>query len=110
MAGQKPKPSAMASRSLPTTGTDGTRRKKTRNVSPTHSCDAPTASQPVTLYLGNIEIRKWGQGNAEEILLYPVPSIRIALTKDAGGAVVTKVSTLHRDALCSVRAVTIAAA
>ena len=100
----------MASRSLPTTGTDGTRRKKTRNVSPTHSCDAPTASQPVTLYLGNIEIRKWGQGNAEEILLYPVPAVRIALTKDAGGAVVTKVSTLHRDALCSVRAVTIAAA
>lgn len=63
----------------------------------------------MTLYLGNVEIRKWGQGNAEEILLYPVPSIRIALTKDAGGAVVTKVSTLHRDALESVRAVTNAA-
>lgn len=63
----------------------------------------------MTLYLGNVEIRKWGQGNAEEILLYPVPSIRIALTKDAGGAVVTKVSTLHRDALGSVRAVTNAA-
>jgi RHS repeat-associated protein len=90
-------------------GADGTRRKKIENFSPTQSCDAPTASQPVTLYLGNVEIRKWGQGNAEEILLYPVPSIRIALTKDAGGAVVTKVSTLHRDALGSVRAVTNAA-
>jgi hypothetical protein len=56
-----------------------------------------------------VEIRSWGQGSAEEILLYPVPSIRIALTKDAGGAVVTKVSTLHRDALGSVRAVTSAA-
>lgn len=90
-------------------GADGTRRKKIENFSPTQSCDAPTASQPVTLYLGNVEIRNWGQGNAEEILLYPVPSIRIALTKDAGGAVVIKVSTLHRDALGSVRAVTNAA-
>ena len=90
-------------------GADGTRRKKIENFSPTQSCDAPTASQPVTLYLNNVEIRKWGQGNAEEILLYPVPSIRIALTKDAGGAVVSKVSTLHRDALGSVRAVTNAA-
>lgn len=66
-------------------GADGTRRKKTRNFSPTQSCDAPTASQPVTLYLGNVEIRNRGQGNAEEILLYPVPQVRIALTKDAGG-------------------------
>lgn len=90
-------------------GADGTRRKKIENFSPSQACDAPTGSQPVTLYLGGVEIRNWGQGNAEEILLYPVPSIRIALTKDAGGAVVTKVSTLHRDALGSVRAVTNAA-
>lgn len=58
-------------------GADGTRRKKIENLSPLQSCDAPTASQPVTLYLGGVEIRNWGQGNAEEILLYPVPSIRI---------------------------------
>jgi RHS repeat-associated protein len=90
-------------------GADGTRRKKIENFSPAQSCDAPTAAQPVTLYVGQAEIRNWGQGNAEEILLYPVPSIRISLTKNAGGAVVTKVSTLHLDALGSVRAVTNAA-
>jgi RHS repeat-associated protein len=87
-------------------GADGTRRKKIENFSPVQSCDAPTASQPVTLYIGGVEIRNWGQGNAEEILLYPVPQVRMSLTKNAGGAVVTKVSTLHRDALGSVRAVT----
>ena len=90
-------------------GADGTRRKKIENFLPAQSCDAPTAAQPVTLYLGQAEIRNWGQGNAEEILLYPTPTIRIAITKDAGGVVVTKVSTLHRDALGSVRAVTNAA-
>ncbi len=90
-------------------GADGTRRKKIENFSPTQGCDAPTASQPVTLYIGQTEIWNWGQGNAEEILLYPTLAIRISLTKNAGGAVVTKVSTLHRDALGSVRAVTSAA-
>ena len=45
----------------------------------------------------------------QKVLLYPHPSIRISKTKDAGGAVVTKVSTLHRDAVGSVRAVTTAA-
>jgi hypothetical protein len=59
--------------------------------------------------MGPVEIRNYGQVNAEEILLYPHPAIRISKTKDAGGAVVTKVSTLHRDALGSVRAVTTAA-
>jgi RHS repeat-associated protein len=59
--------------------------------------------------MGPVEIRNYGQGNAEEILLYPHPAIRISKTKDAGAAVVTKVSTLHRDALGSVRAVTSAA-
>jgi hypothetical protein len=61
------------------------------NWSPTQFCDAPTAAQPMTLYFGQAEIQNWGQGNAEEIPLYPVPSIRIALTKDAGGAVMMRV-------------------
>lgn len=90
-------------------GADGTRLKKIENFAPAQSCHAPTASQTVTLCLGGVEIRRYGQGSAEEILLYPTPAIRIARTKDAGGNVVTKVSTLHRDALGSVRAVTTAA-
>ncbi|MGJ8626419.1 MAG: hypothetical protein ACSHXB_05610 [Sulfitobacter sp.] len=90
-------------------GVDGKRLKKIENFGPTQSCAAPTSAQPVTLYLGsNTEIRNYGQGAQEEILLYPMPSIRIAKTK-VGGNVVTKVSTLHTDALGSVRAVTNAA-
>jgi RHS repeat-associated protein len=73
---------------------------------PTPSLHSASAGQPVTLYLGMVEVRSYGQGNAEEILLYPRPSIRISKTKDTGGVVVTRVSTLHRDALGSVRAVT----
>jgi hypothetical protein len=87
-------------------GADGARLKKVENFAPGQACSAPTAAQPVTLYLGMVEIRNYGQGNAEEILLYPRPSIRVSKTKDAGNAVVTRVSTLHRDALGSVRAVT----
>ncbi len=60
----------------------------------------------MTLTLGMVEVRNYSQGNAEEILLYPRPSIRISKTRDSGGAVVTRVATLHRDALGSVRAVT----
>ena len=90
-------------------GADGTRLKKVEGYAPAQSCAAPTASHVATLYLGPVEIRKYGQGNAEELLLYPHPAIRISKTKDAGGAMVTKVSTLHRDALGSVRAVTTAA-
>ena len=48
----------------------------------------------VTLYLGPVEIRKWGQGTAEEILLYPAPNVRITRT-NPGGSVVAKVNALH---------------
>lgn len=57
----------------------------------------------MTLYLGMVEVRNYGQGNAEEILLYPRPQVRISKTRDTGGAVVTRVATLHRDALGSGR-------
>jgi hypothetical protein len=48
-------------------------------------------TQPVTAYLGSVEIRKFGQGAAEELLLYPHASIRISKAKVAG-AIVTGVS------------------
>ena len=63
----------------------------------------------MTLYVGPLEIRHWGQGNAEEFLWYPLPNIRVTRTKDAAGTVIRKVGTLHLDGLGSVRAVTDAA-
>ncbi|OYX39574.1 MAG: hypothetical protein B7Y91_00710 [Rhodobacterales bacterium 32-64-14] len=80
-------------------GADGARLKKIET-------DPVTQQSEVTLYMGPVEIRKYGQGNAEEILLYPHPNIRIVKTKNASGQVVTKVNTLHLDGLGSVRAVT----
>ncbi|MFN0115995.1 MAG: RHS repeat-associated core domain-containing protein, partial [Paracoccaceae bacterium] len=60
----------------------------------------------MTLTLGPVEIRKYGQGNSEAIQLYPHPAIRIQLTKNAGGTVVTTLGALFTDARGSVRAVT----
>lgn len=79
-------------------GADGARLKKIET-------DPVTGQNAVTLYMGPVEIRKWGQGTAEEILLYPAPNIRITKT-NPGSGVVTKVNTLHADGLGSVRAVT----
>jgi len=78
-------------------GADGARLKKVESD--------PLTGTSVTLYLGAAEIRKYGQGTAEEILLYPQPNIRITRTK-SGSTVTTKVSALHADGLGSVRAVT----
>ena len=80
-----------------TYGADGTRRKKIEVYTPTQACNAPTPSQPVTAYVASVEIRKYGQGVAEELLLYPHAAIRISKTKPAG-VVVTEISTLQRDA------------
>ena len=79
-------------------GADGARLKKVES-------DPVTGQASVTLYLGAVEIRKYGQGAAEEILLYPRPNIRITKTK-SGSTVTTKVNALHVDGLGSVRAVT----
>jgi hypothetical protein len=46
--------------------------------------------QPVTAYMGSVEIRKFGQGAAEEMLLYPHAAIRISKTKPSG-TIVTRV-------------------
>ena len=80
-------------------GADGTRLKKIET-------DPVTQQSETTLYMGAAEFRKWGQGNAEEILLYPTANIRVTYSRDAGGNVVKKVNTLHADGLGSVRAVT----
>lgn len=79
-------------------GADGARLKKVET-------DPATGQSEVTLYLGPVEIRRYGQGAAEEILLYPRPNIRITRTR-SGGVVTTKVFALHADGLGSVRAVT----
>ena len=77
----------------------GTRLKKIET-------DPVTQQSETTLYMGAAEFRHWGEGNAEEILLYPTPNIRITKIRDAGGTIVTRVNTLHTDGLGSVRAVT----
>src|SRR5690606_11430344 len=78
-------------------GADGARLKKVETD--------PVTGTSVTLYLGPVEIRNYGQGTAEEILLYPRPDIRITRTR-SGSTVTTKVNALHADGLGSVRAVT----
>lgn len=90
-------------------GADGTRRKKIENYTPAQSCTAPTPAQIATAYLGSVEIRNYGQGAAEELLLYPHATIRISKTKDSGGVIITGISTLQRDAQGTVYAVTTAA-
>ena len=87
----------------------GVRAARTLYRTQAQLCDAPTPLQPATAYLGSVEIRNYGQGAAEELLLYLHASIRISKTKDSGGAIVTGVSTLHRDAQESVRTLTTAA-
>ena len=62
----------------------------------------------MTVYLGPIEIRKFGQGAVEEMTEYPTPDIRL-VRKIVSGVVTTEKTTLHRDGLGSVRAVTLAA-
>jgi len=78
-------------------GADGARLKKVETD--------PVAGATVTLYMGPVEIRRYGQGAAEEILLYPRPDIRITKTM-SGSTVTTRVNALHTDGLGSVRAVT----
>jgi len=63
-------------------GADGARLKKVETD--------PVAGATVTLYMGPVEIRRYGQGAAEEILLYPRPDIRITKTK-SGSTVTTRV-------------------
>ena len=70
-------------------GADGARLKKVET-------DPVTLQNTVTLYMGPVEIRNYGQGAAEEILLYPRPDIRITKTK-SGSTVTTRVNALHTD-------------
>ena len=59
----------------------------------------------MTAYFANVEIRNFGQGTPEQIITYPVPSIRL-VTSTSGGTTTTVVGTLHRDQLASVRGLT----
>ncbi|WP_171181842.1 RHS repeat-associated core domain-containing protein [Ruegeria sp. HKCCD8929] len=70
-------------------GADGTRLKKIEETG--------TASEAVTVTFGDVEIRNFGQGAAEEIVTYPHPDVRLV-----NGAA----SYMHRDQLSSVRLIT----
>ena len=62
----------------------------------------------MTVYLGPVKTRKFGQGAVEEMTEYPTPDIRL-VRKIVSGAVTSEATVLHRDGLGSVRAVTGAA-
>lgn len=86
-------------------GADGTRLKMIENYTTGQACSAPTAAQPVTAYFGPLEIRNFGMGATEQMLLYPTADIRI-VKKIVSGNVTTEKTVLHRDGLSSLRAVT----
>lgn len=65
----------------------------------------PLSGASVTVYLNGAEVRKFGQGAAEQLVLYPTPEVRV-VKKIVSGAVTTEVTVLHHDGLGSVRAVT----
>jgi hypothetical protein len=49
--------------------------------------------------MGPVEILRYGQGDAEEILNDLHRNLRVSNAKDAAGAVVRTVPVLHRDGL-----------
>jgi RHS repeat-associated protein len=59
-----------------------------------------------TVTFNQVEVRKWGTGNAEVITTYPHPNIRLIWTKGTAGLTSVEAQALHRDQLGSVRAVT----
>jgi RHS repeat-associated protein len=86
-------------------GADGSRLKRIDGYTPGQNCASPTASQPVTVWMGPLEIRRFLQTSSEKLMLYPTADIRIVKYMNAGSPVVQK-SVLHRDGLASVRVVT----
>ena len=86
-------------------GADGARLKKLEGYTGA-GCATPGTGATVTVYLGPVEIRNFGQGNGEQLLIYAAPALRITKTKNSSGVITSKLSVLHRDGLGSVRAVT----
>ena len=48
------------------------------------AADAP--SHDTTVTFGEVEIRRYGQGNAEEIVSYPLPDVRLVHRRTANAA------------------------
>ena len=69
-------------------GADGSRLKKLEGYTGAN-CATPGAGASVTVYLGPIEIRKFGQGAVEEMTEYPTQDIRL-VRKIVSGAVTTE--------------------
>ena len=59
----------------------------------------PSATQPVTVTFAEVEIRNYRQGNAEVVLTYPHPNIRIAYTRTTAGVLAFSIEYLFTDQL-----------
>jgi uncharacterized protein RhaS with RHS repeats len=78
-------------------GADGARLKKIENLPANQNCNSLPANAATTTYFGPVEIRNWLVPAQEQVITYPHPAIK--LTNGIP-------STLHRDHLGSVRAIT----
>ncbi|NOX72564.1 MAG: hypothetical protein GXP03_02685 [Alphaproteobacteria bacterium] len=88
-------------------GADGGRVKKIEGLTDTSECANLQGAGNVTVYFGGVEIRDFGEGNSETILLYPQGNVRQVYTYDSvTGTVVEEVAYLNSDQLNSVRTVT----
>lgn len=67
------------------------------------NCATPGAGATVTAYVGGAEVRAFGQGAAEVLVLYPAPEVRL-VKKFVSGAVTSEATFLQHDGLGSVRA------
>ncbi|MCU0829464.1 MAG: RHS repeat-associated core domain-containing protein, partial [Tabrizicola sp.] len=81
-------------------GVDGKRLKKVEGLAPTQDCTALPATAATTVYFGAVEVRNWLQAG-EQVLTYPHPAVKLL-----NGTTPAAATTLHRDGLSSVRAIT----
>ena len=91
-------------------GPDGTRLMQFRaaTANPDDICivpATPSTAQPVTVTFAEVEIRNYRQGNAEVVLTYPHPNIRIVYTRTTAGVLASSIEYRFTDQLGSIREV-----
>ena len=69
----------------------------------TAACTIPSTTQPVTVTFAEVEIRNYRQGNAEVVLTYPHPNIRLVTTRTTAGVLASSIEYLFTDQLGSIR-------
>ena len=89
-------------------GPDGTRLMQFRaaTANPDDICivpATPSTAQPVTVTFAEVEIRNYRQGNAEVVLTYPHPNIRIVYTRTTAGVLASSIEYRFTDQLGSIR-------